>query len=105
MTFFCASQLSICLAERDGAFELASRLQNTNFTCPEARAGFRIVDGLIFLREHRLDDGFDLSRPCDQIIEFASARPKMPQQQVPARPDATHDAVANQQQRAEFNDT
>ena len=53
--FFCASQLSICLAERDGAFELASRIQNTNFTCPEARAGFRIVDGLIFLREHRLD--------------------------------------------------
>jgi hypothetical protein len=28
----------------------------------------------------------------------------MPQPRVPARPDATHDAVANQQQRAEFND-
>jgi hypothetical protein len=29
---FCASQLSIYLAERDGAFELASGIQNTNFT-------------------------------------------------------------------------
>ena len=35
---------SSCLVERDGAFELAGRIQDANLTRPEARAGFRITD-------------------------------------------------------------
>jgi hypothetical protein len=31
MTFFCASQLSICLAERDGAFERRFHKIRANF--------------------------------------------------------------------------
>jgi hypothetical protein len=49
------SQFSICLVERNGAFELTGRIQNTNFTGAKARAGFRRADGLIFLPKHRLD--------------------------------------------------
>jgi hypothetical protein len=34
------------------------------------------------------DAWYDLSRPCDQILEFASAGPKCHNGGVPARPDA-----------------
>jgi hypothetical protein len=44
-----ASQLSIRLVERNGAFNVAGRVEDTNFTGPEARASFRIVDGLALL--------------------------------------------------------
>jgi hypothetical protein len=43
------------LIEQDGAFQLASRIQDSNLTRPKARSGFRVPDCLIFLREHRLD--------------------------------------------------
>jgi tetraacyldisaccharide-1-P 4'-kinase len=46
------------------------------------------------------DDGFDLFRPCDQILD-SQRRPKMRQRRVPTglmRPRC----VANQQQRAEL---
>ena len=55
MTFFCASQLSICLAERDGTLDVSGRIQNTDFAGAKARAGFCIVDCLTLLWKHRLD--------------------------------------------------
>jgi hypothetical protein len=52
-----SSQLSICFVKRNRAFKLAARIQNTNLTRPKARAGFRVADCLILLREYRLNAG------------------------------------------------
>jgi hypothetical protein len=49
------SQLPICFAERNGAFDLASRVENTDFTGAEARAAVSVVDCLPLLWEHRLN--------------------------------------------------
>lgn len=43
------SRLSIRFAERYGAFNIARRIQNMNFTGPEAGRGLCVVDCLIFL--------------------------------------------------------
>jgi hypothetical protein len=50
-----ASHFSVRFVKRNRAFQLAGRIQDTNLTRPEARAGFGIANCLIFLREHRLD--------------------------------------------------
>jgi hypothetical protein len=42
-----SGQLSILLAERNGAFELARRIQNTNLTRAKTRAALRVIDRLI----------------------------------------------------------
>ena len=46
---FAFGQLSICFVESNGAFDVCAAIQNTNFTRPEARSGFGIVDGLTLL--------------------------------------------------------
>jgi len=43
------------LIESNSALDVSARIQSRNFTCPEARAGFRVVDGLALLREHSLN--------------------------------------------------
>jgi hypothetical protein len=50
-----SSELSISFVESNGAFKFAARIQNTNFTGPKARAGFRIVNRPTFLQEDRLN--------------------------------------------------
>ena len=52
---FCASQLSVRFGERNGAFDIASGVENTNFTGAEASAVLRVVNCLSFLREHRFN--------------------------------------------------
>jgi hypothetical protein len=47
----------IGFAKCNGAFDLASRIENANFTGTEALARFRIADCLISLPEHRLNPG------------------------------------------------
>jgi hypothetical protein len=49
------SQFPIRLVKPNRAFKFAARIQNPNFTGPEACSGFGISDCLIFLREHRLN--------------------------------------------------
>ena len=51
------SQFPIRLVERNCSFELARRIQDTNFTSPEARARFGIVDCLTLLGKHGLNAG------------------------------------------------
>src|SRR5437763_11096332 len=50
-----SSQLSVGFVESNGAFDVSAGIQNTNLTRLKARSGFRIVDCLTLLREHRLD--------------------------------------------------
>jgi hypothetical protein len=65
------SQLSIRLAERNGAFELASRVENTNFTGAEARAALGILDCLTLLWKHRLNAWSFESFPAPSGLDFA----------------------------------
>jgi hypothetical protein len=53
------------LAERNRAFDVSGRVENTNFTRAEARAGLSVVDCVILLREYGLNAGSlkDLSAP------------------------------------------
>jgi hypothetical protein len=48
-------QQSICLTKRNRALDISARRENTHLARTEARAGFGIIDGVLLLREHRLD--------------------------------------------------
>jgi hypothetical protein len=62
-----SSQLPICLVESNGAFEIASRIQDANFALPKARAGFGIVDGLIFLPDTGSTQGASKNFPSPMV--------------------------------------
>jgi len=48
-------------------------IQNANLTRPEARSGFGIVDGLTFLREHRLNAWCFKNLPANTVPKIPIA--------------------------------
>jgi hypothetical protein len=63
------SQLSIGFVERDRAFEVASRVENTNFAAAKARAALSVINCLTLIREHRLNAG------CLENLPTPTVRP------------------------------
>ena len=66
-----ASQHSIRFTERNRAFDVSARIQNTNVTGAKARTALGIIDCLTFLWEHRFKGGclknFPALAPTDKL--------------------------------------
>jgi hypothetical protein len=47
--------LRLASSKRNDALDRASRIENAYLSCTKSSAGFRVADGLIFLKKHRFN--------------------------------------------------
>jgi hypothetical protein len=69
---------TIRFGKRYGAFEIAGEIENANLAGAEARAGFCVIDCLIFLREDWLGTGRFENFPAPASPALCPARPSQP---------------------------